>query len=434
MLAAAGVSLYSGWTYPVDGKHADQTDAFLTDRLLGEPSAALAAYVNQRSPLQRPFSLTDVLAAAAVETRSGGLITSSEVYTYSPDVNNPAIFTTTGTGTVTDAIVIPSIASMAVKETLPDSTVTIAGSFTAATGTVMFGTGDTAAPLTVDSWTSTKIVAELPSSGGGTVVVMSPTGLQSPGVPLTYWHGHITYRESATTMYFGNDTGSGTGSLQISLDFGIRSSVAPAVPSVDVSPLPQNLYVSDLTPGSTGTLAAYRGSFTSNNGAQTATVTPSANAITLVPYVTSDFVKLSSDLNPVGGAASCNNAMPGPATSGQANIACPGFSYAAMNAGTCSDNQDGQLCGQADDDGAQLGNPSSQYGDDEDYDNMPSALTLTMDPNTYAISLSATTGTTFSTNYSNFSSAKETMSGNFDAPIAPPQSASRARGPARLRR
>jgi hypothetical protein len=430
--AAAGVAQYSGWTYPVDGNDADESDSFLADRLLGEPSSALAAYVSQRSPLQRPFDLPDILSAMASETRNGGVGNAGNPYTYSPPtVYSPtsawpaSILVTTGSGTITDDIIFPSIATLTVSEGTPTSTLRIDGEFPVATGKVMFTPpGGSAIALTIDSWSATDLIVDLPdaSSGGvaGNVTVVGPTGLVSPVVPLTSWSGTFIYKENTTISDFGSDSGTGTGSLGIALNLGIRADVAPVVPTIDVSPVPQNLYISNVTPNSTGTLKNYKGSFTSSDPAdQTATITGSGS-VSLAPYGTANFIQVSSSLNPVGGAAACNNAMPGPQDDGQGNIGCPGFAYAATGAGTCSDNQDGALCGQATEYGAQIGMPSSQYGDDEDYDNTPSTLTFTMDPTNYTIAVTSTTGTTYTENYSDFSPTKENLSGTFSAPLQPP--------------
>jgi hypothetical protein len=446
--AAAGVARYSGWTFEANGNYADQTEAFIADRLIGETSPALAAYVAQRDPLQRPFDLADVLSAMGTETRTGGLVTNSNPYTYSPPIIPwpEAFFVTTGTAAITDAIAIPSVATMTVTEGTPASTLTIEGEFPAGQGDVVLEpqTG-TSIPLTIDSWTPTSIVVDLPAASssnlGGEIEVEGPTGLDSPPVPLTYWSGTFTYNESAKISDFGEQSGSGTGSLGIAMNLGIRADVAPVVPTIDVSPVPQNLYVSNVTPNSTGTLSDYMGSFSSSSaggqarpsrrgrmqsgGTETATIT-SSGSVSLAPYGASNFIQISSGLDPVDAGASCNNALPGPQNDGQGNVACPGFAYEATNAATCSDNQDGALCAQATQYGAQIGSPSSQYGDDQDYDNMPSTLTFTMDPNSYAISVASTPGTTYTENYSNFSPTTETLTGSFAAPVSPPDSSATA--------
>jgi len=446
--AAVGVARYSGWTFEADGNASDQNEAFMADRLIGETSPALAAYVAQRDPLQRPFDLADVLSAMGTETRTGGLVTNSNPYTYSPAVDGwpAATFLTTGTAAITDAIAIPSVATMTVTEGTPASTLTIEGEFPAGQGDVVLEpqTG-TSIPLTIDSWTPTSIVVDLPAASssnlGGEIEVEGPTGLDSPPVPLTYWSGTFTYNESAKISDFGEQSGSGTGSLGIAMNLGIRADVAPVVPTIDVSPVPQNLYVSNVTPNSTGTLSDYMGSFSSSSaggqarpsrrgrmqsgGTETATIT-SSGSVSLAPYGASNFIQISSGLDPVDAGASCNNALPGPQNDGQGNVACPGFAYEATNAATCSDNQDGALCAQATQYGAQIGSPSSQYGDDQDYDNMPSTLTFTMDPNSYAISVASTPGTTYTENYSNFSPTTETLTGSFAAPVSPPDSSATA--------
>ncbi len=73
ILQAAGVGRYFGWTKEVDGDDADETDAFMFDRLLGEQSpgiTGLDTFVSQFTPPQRPFPLDQVEGVLASETRS----------------------------------------------------------------------------------------------------------------------------------------------------------------------------------------------------------------------------------------------------------------------------------------------------------------------------------------------------------------------------
>jgi hypothetical protein len=494
--AAAGVGRYNGWTKLVSGTDADQTDAYVFDRLLGEQSPSITgldAYATQQNPAQRPFGLTASFNNLSAENRSGplgtGVSQTSEAYNVS-DYGDARNFTAPPFGSSAaffyisynsaladsnDALVVPSIATMAVAEGTPNSTLTLTGYFTSARGMVMDNLGSANVPLTVESWTNTQIVADLPpaSSGlGGMITVVSPTNITGPAVPLTYWQGTLTYNETADISDFGDYTGSGMGSLSIPITVGIRADVAPMVPTIDASPVPQNLYISDLTPDSTGSLNTYQGTFSSSGsspgcspcsdidppgprrsavrrdghvpaGSQrkrnsnaragdkpfadtgTATIT-SSGPVALTPYVTSNYIKLSSLLNPVNAGANCNSAQAGPAASGGGNVACPGFGFAATNAGTCSDNQGGALCASAEDYGAQIGDPSSQYGDDQDYNSTPSTLVFTMNPATYTITVSSTAGMVYSQNFSDESEDTDTITGTFSAPVFPPAAASPA--------
>ena len=428
-LHGAGVGTYLGWTQPVDGGHADETDAFITDRLLGEPDAALDAYATQRTPRQRPFSLADVIAAVHAEQRSG-LVTNATHLDYSPPSRRYAqanLVETVAPGSVDDAILVPSISTMTVTEGLPHSTLEIDGEFPAAKGTVVDTLGTSAISEYVESWSRTKIVIDLPNDGAssaGSVVVKGATGLESNGAPLTYWHGKLGYVENAQLGSFGNAVGSGTGTLSIAMNLGIRADVAPFVPTIDTAPVRPTFYVSDVTPDSTATLDKYSGSFASSDGSGNATIT-GTGPVALKPYATTaSYLQISSNLDPVNNAP-CNAGRPG-VNAGTTNVACPGFQYAAKNAATCTDTSV-DICGEAKSFGGMIGDPTSQFGDDQDYDAMPSTLSLALNPTTYAIAFTSTKGLTYTPNYGDFQPTSATMTGAFDAPVFAPMPTAAAR-------
>jgi hypothetical protein len=395
-LRAAGVGRYLGWTKPVNGGDADQTDAFLLDRLLGEQSPSITKldeFIDQRTPAQRPFPLDAVETAMQDEARDPDrkacgvadtfILSCSddddEMLTYPPVADgykSYLIFTDMGGEGVQFPPIeyaLPSINYMFASEDYktPDvpanDLVTIYGTFPESQGTVEITNpaGTYEAPVVL--WKpcrrnascaaagTVQIQARLTTSGLGSyglVTVRSAAippfteGIASNAVPLTEWNGSVKESDDETISDLDNQFGKGSGRATASFAFRLRADVQLAVQLIDTKPLPQNFTFDDIAAGSTGTLTGASGSFSTGNQkatfslAKAVTITTGKQGLSLGTY------SLSSVAWPESPAsAPCGTTIaPGP-SSVVATGTCARFDLSFINALACADNSAGFTCG-----------------------------------------------------------------------------------------
>jgi hypothetical protein len=442
---AAGVGRYLGWTKEVDGDDADETDAFIFDRLLGEQSPSftgLDTYIFQFTPPQRPFPLDQIQTVLASETRSTKVQSAqSESYLVSdkgfsinlsaPPIGDKTaakmIITDFGGESVTNAPIeygLPSIAQLDVEENPANGQLIILGTFGAAQGTAQItdGAGTHALPVTL--WTTDHVVATIPGGGAGSagaVQVLSSSGIESNSAPLTQWSGQLVYTENDSIPDLAGQSGSGSGTIGATYNVTFRSDVHPTVGTIDTAAQPQNLYFNGPQAVSSGAVTAFNGTFTTSDGMYTATFFTLANAPPLTPGV-QPLPPSTFDIGAVGGqSAPCNNSMPGP-QAGSFNVFCPGSGFVSLNVGSCSDDDSGMLCGGSYSPSVKFGFPAGGEG---------GLLILTMDPASYAISVSSNAAS-FSGGHFQGTGRPSTasMTGTIGAPVFAPTSAT----PAYLRR
>jgi hypothetical protein len=451
ILQAAGVGRYYGWTKEVDGDDADETDAFIFDRLLGEQSpgvTGLDTFVTQFTPPQRPFPLDQIDGVLASETRSSKIQTAqSESYLvsnkgFSINLTAPPI----GDGTTAKMIItdfggeslanapieygLPSIAQMQVAETPTAATLTILGSFPTAQGTVQITDANGVHALPVVSWATNNVVATLPAGGSGSagaVVVLSSGGEGGNAVPLTQWSGQLTYTENDDIPNLSGQSGSGSGTIQAVYNLVFRSDVHPTVSAIDTPAQSQNLYFNGPQAISVGHVTAFTGGFTTDDGMNSATFSTNAGAppllVSVPPLPASTF-----DIGAVAGQpASCNSASPGP-QAGPTNVFCPGTGFISQGVGSCTDT-DGTLCPSAS--LSAFGSPKVNFS----FPGMSEGglIVLTMDPTTYAISVSSVPGMFVGGHFGGTGRpSTASVSGTIGAPVSPPTTtttASRRRAP-----
>jgi hypothetical protein len=413
--AAANVGLYSGWNTRARGWDADQSDAYLLDRLLGEqlpsqtqlgtlnysfadPNTGQVLYpsslplINEQTPPQRPFPLTDVIAAMSTTKRLpnpdpkeilGTLVQSTNSGTTS------LVFTPLhGGGANSDLIIwgLPSISTMQVVESPTGATLTILGTFPAAAGTVQITDTSGTYPLTPTSWTTASITVSLPPGGNGSsgeVQVFDVDGVPSNPVPLTEWTGRLSWQESDLFSIANGASGNGTGSIDATLNMLFRADVHPLVQTVDATPVPQNFVFSGLMGSSRAILTAYNAAIDGANGdttifslADPAPTMVSGYPLPLNPGQFNIVGNLPGYLPPT-----CNNGLPGPQP-GPTTVFCPLIYMYPQDPGPCA----GSLC----------------PGDDPSFDAVfgwtintaPGinfgTLVFTMDPTTYAVTVTST--------------------------------------------
>ncbi len=451
ILQAAGVGRYYGWTKEVDGDDADETDAFIFDRLLGEQSpgvTGLDTYVTQFTPPQRPFPLDQIDGVLASEKRSTKIQTAqNESYLVSdkgfsinlgaPPIGDKTaakmIITDFGGENLANAPIeygLPSIAQMQVAETPSAGTLIILGTFPTAEGTVQITDAKGVHALPVTTWATNNVVATLPAGGSGSagaVEVLSAGGQVSNAVPLTQWSGQLTYTENDSIPDLSGQSGTGSGTIQAVYNLVFRSDVHPTVNAIDTPAQPQSLYFNGPQGISIGHVTAFTGTFTTDDGTKSATFSTDANAPPLTvgvpPLPASTF-----DIGAITGQpASCNNASPGP-QSGPTNVFCPATGFVSQNAGTCTDT-DGTLCPSGS--LSSFGSPKVNFsypGKSEG-----GLLMLTMNPSTYAISVTSVPGNFVGGHFGGQDRpSTASMSGTIDAPMSPPTAttpASRRRAP-----
>jgi hypothetical protein len=421
-LKSANVGRYFGWTTPVEGAAADETDAFIWDRLLGEGSTALGQLVTQRSPAQRAFPLDAIDSQLTMETRSGPLETSSLNYGQSPPFSGYVGATLSvsdfGGEQLATRVVeygLPSISYVAVTEDPANPTLTIYGNFPPQAGEVaIIDPADTQAPgMTPTTWTTTKITIPIKVTGAGSkglVVVISEFGIQSNAVPLTQWTGTLTGTENAAWTQMGSGGGNGSGTIGSSFAVDFRSDVHPTVPSIDASPVPQNFTLTQVEGDSTGAVTSISGSFATSDGKHSAVLGMSPNPPALTPGVP----PLSNTfyLGPVAGQpATCNNAMAGP-QSGPTNVFCPGLGFKDLGAGTCTDDA-GTLCT------SPTWNASGTIGATNSAAN-DGTLVFTMNPATYAITVTSTSPSTLANLFEATPQLTGGVTGTINAPVGAP--------------
>jgi hypothetical protein len=402
VLRAAGVGRYSGWTKSVNGGDADQSDAFLFDRLLGEDQGSgLQGFAQQRDPIQRAFPLDDVQTVMTTETRAGAFGVKPTTYAVSDDgAATNAKANPIADGTAAKLVVrdyggetvanppteygLPSIGTMSVLESATGGVLTINGRFPTAKGTVLVG-GTEPAILT---WTTTQITVHLPASGSGSaglVYVQSADGILSSPAPLTLWSAKLTFTESDAIAMLSSRAGVGSGNVEIDYALNIRSDVDPLVTTIDTPPVAQNFAFTNPMGSSTAVFAAYDGTFASNDGKSVATFSTGVG----VPPMTPSFPPLQPGTFEVRGffegppPASCNNGLTG-VQGGPANILCPITGAYGQNAVfQCVDSGENPICPQPG-----IYDLIASYGAPYDAGGQ---LTIVMNPQTYALTATATT-------------------------------------------
>jgi hypothetical protein len=442
VLQAAGVGRYLGWTKEVAGNDADETDAFIFDHMLGEQSPSvtlLDTYVNQKTPPQRPFPL-DQIETVLAESRNTKLQPpnpTGEPYTLSdvgialnaiapPSADKTAarliISDFGGEGVANPPLeyAFPSIATMQVAEGLTSGTLTIMGSFPASSGTAQITDGSGTTKLTPTAWATDHVTFTLPADGNGSagsVQVLSSAGIASNAVPLTQWRGQLAYSESDTLLNLSGQSGSGTGTIAVTFNVAFRGDVHPTVVQIDAAAQPQNFYFSMPEGDSTAVVTAFNATFETSDGMHDATfsLNPSAPPMTVAPP---PLPPQTFDIGPLAGQpASCNNALPGP-QSGASNVFCPKAGFVSSNVGLCSDDA-GTLCP-----GTNF-SPSFAFG--QGTVNGDGLLMLTMDPSTYAVTVSATPAAGQSGHFGGGNRpATGTITGTLQAAAFPPGSTTAA--------
>jgi hypothetical protein len=377
ILHASGVGRYIGWSDEVQGADADQSDAFLFDRLLGESSPSITGlnqYAAQHTPPQRPFPLDQIQDAMNDEVRASGPIEPwpySVNATYSESVDatpNPR-----ESGLIADLVVtdygaegqpnapieyaLPSISRLVADE--QNAQLDIFGAFPSTPGTVAIAsTAGTATPAPV-SWTTTEVIVPLSATGAGAngLVTVTDAGIASNAVPLTEWTGQITYSANGSLSNWDGDSGSGFFTLQGVFNATLRADVHPTVVTIDASPVPQTFAFTGLVPGSSGALTAGSGTFTSDNSQGnsckncTITLDLADPQPTMVPQPLSSgsanafYILPETGPTPPAGVsvpsppANCNAGLPGPAPSNTNPQKFCGFLYYNVNNPvTCSGN------------------------------------------------------------------------------------------------
>lgn len=432
ILQSAGVGRYYGWTEPVQGDLADQTDAFIWDRLLGENGTALGQFVTQRVPAQRPFPLDDVFGAVSTETRNGPFGTSA-VVTYAQSPQAAGLPTATflmsdfGGESVANPVIeygTPTISNVVVNEDPSNPTLTINGHFPPQPGLVQIADSVTgySAGIAPASWSTSQVVIPIQVSGPGShgnVTVNSASGIPSNPVPLTQWTGQLTSTEGASWSDMSGSAGVGSGTVTVGYAIDFRADVHPTVPSIDSSPVPQNLAFTQLEGDSRATITSITGTFDTNDGEHTANF-GTGTSVALVPGSPpfSNTFNVGAEPNE---PATCNNSMPGPQP-GPTTVFCPAIGFDAPAGGTCSDDA-GTLCTSPEwDVHSALGVPTASSD---------GLLTFTMDPNTYAITVSSSDANVTTELFESTSLVSGGVTGTINLPASLPTSTTPALRPPR---
>jgi hypothetical protein len=329
---------------------------------------------------------------------------------------------------------LPSISGMYVTESQANGTLVINGSFPAASGGVQITDSSGTYPLAPSAWSPTQITVTLPANGNGSaglVQVLSTfnaaTAVGGNPVPLTQWSGQLVYNETDQLPDLGGDEGSGTGHLQVSYNVTIRDDVHPTVPEIDASAVPQNFTFTEPEGNSRATVTAFNGTFTTvDEGTPPPTmyhatfaVAQNAAAMPPAPPTTQGAQNGTFALGAYGGQPSpCNNARAG--AQGEAgNIFCPVAAFNSLDSGTCSDDDSGALCGR------ETLSPTLNFGLPPGVGHVGGQLILTMDPSTYAITVTSNPATFMSSHFDGDDydrSATGSMSGAFNLPLFAPTS------------
>lgn len=181
-----GASAVLGWTAKTLDGYSTPTALFFFDRILGSNS-----YEPIRSPRQRPFSTTEVMAAMQGISRNGLPMDTSASYKelYRTDPPPPpatppvyAKLVVAFADGVGDVVLRPAIKSMSVAESVSPR-LRLTGQFSDTPGDVTVG----GTPASIVSWTPTQIETSIASNASGPVVV-STAERQSPARRLTQWN------------------------------------------------------------------------------------------------------------------------------------------------------------------------------------------------------------------------------------------------------
>jgi len=454
VLQAAGVGRYIGWTKEVAGNDADETDAFIFDRMLGEQSPSvtgLDGFMNQRTPPQRPFPLDQIEGAMASETRNSPIQSpTNEPYTQSDvKIAINALAPPSADGTMARLIItdfggenvpnppieyaLPSISGLQVAESPTNGVLTILGTFPVVPGNVQITDATGTYPLTPSAWTTNNVTVTLPKGGNGSAgavqVFYGTPGsaaadtIASNTVPLTQWSGQLVYNEMEQATGIGGNPGNGTGNLQTTFNIDFRADVHPVVPTIDASPVPQNLTFNNVEGDSFAAVTQFNGVFTTTGGntQYTANFSLAPNAPSMAPAPTplpaSSFIVAALPGQP----GACNNGLPGPQAD-STNVFCPGVGFVSLDTGTCSDDDSGNLCPSA------LLSPSAGFGLPAGLGGVGGLLIFTMDPSSYAIGVTSETAAV--TRHGGFTGIEGTgtasITGSFQPPFSPPTGATPA--------
>jgi hypothetical protein len=456
LLQSAGVGRYLAWDKSVGIRDLEQTLAFMIDRILGEQSPSVTGldqFVPQQTPPQRPFHLDDVQTAMQSEDRNGPAYPSENdaecappptTYTesnvcYAPNSLAPPTGTLQATLQLTDlgaeqasnppiVYLMPSITTMSVAESATNGILTINGDFPYVPGGVVITDSAGAHLMTPSNWTAHQVTVTIPSSGAGSagnVQVLATDALPSIAsnqAPLTQWTGTLTYQENDTVSSMGGSDGTGGGSLTAQFNITFRSDVHPFEAEIDSAAEPQNLYFGNVEGNSTAAVTALEGSFTSAEATSpppTATLSLPSSA-SMTPHA----LPLSAGYFIVGAfpgqPSPCNNGSPGP-EGNQGNVFCPGFGYFGPEVAECvADPSDSGLCG---DEGA-LFSPAGSFGASSLLD--PGLVVFTMDPATYAITVTSAQTDFTRTFRGDAWPAQATVTGSINAPSYAPTTATPA--------
>ena len=258
------------------------------------------------------------------------------------------------------------------------------------------------------------------------VIVQSPTGISSNGVPLTLWHGTIHESDSfnVTSIAFEGPTPSGWAIFNSATTMKVqfRADVHPWRGSVNAVPLPPTLWFMNVLPSSSGTVDEIQGSFTGKASSTTFTLTlapPPTLPIPLYPTTTgrkgvSTFVfgsQAALGTSQAGCSAASND--------GSGLPLCLGVAEIASNAATCMDSPKDTLCG-PNGYGSQLTFDYNTMG----YTLDVNQLTMQVNPKNYTVSMSplsysdSMNSNDWPSNWTGTGTTKYTFS--FQAPISPP--------------
>jgi hypothetical protein len=416
-LADVGVGRYLGWTRSVRGDYADESDAFMLDRILGEQSPSVTGldqYAGQRTPPQRPFPLDDVYKVMYTENRHSPLIPWQETeFPYavsprngkplSPRVDSYFVVSDFGGEKLPNAPIeydLPSIERVAVDE--PNLSLHVYGSFPSEPGTVTIGSALDSETVKPSSWTSSEVDAPIAKSAYGAVSVTSG-GITSNTVPLTQWNAVLTF--SANGSQSDTTGGSGSYAMGATFDVGIRSDVHPTVETIDTTPAPQSLAANGVELDTPGKMTSLSGGFSEAGYSATFSLQESppemlADEVNQANYF--EFVAPDVQL------AGCNNGMPGPGSDNPYSFCTYLFfqDYGLRCSG------DDYVCTMFN--GAPIGN----YTSTQPSVGFPKAV---MDPKTYALTVPKTTISYSGSPWGLSSgSGTATISGTVSPPLATP--------------
>ncbi len=479
-LRGAGVGRYIGWTKAVSELDADQSEAFLLDRLLGEQSPSITGlnrYATQRTPAQRPFPLDAVETVMQHEIRPTGpdgctknvpyaLGTCGQDDGYNHDFPplkdgnySRLIFSDLGGEKVAEPpleYALPSIEYMEVAEgptalqpsgETQEGTLTIHGFFPVKPGTVEIKNAYGTYPARVIAWTpctscatfgDVTIRALIPSERAGSsglVTVRGPVaaggtqGVASNAAPLTQWAGNAALTDDEKISVMNSWIGTGSAHVAAAFAFHIRADVHPAVVGIDTPPVPQSFTFGGLQSDSGGFVRSVSGSFTYTSKSRNAKAVFSRGPDP--SFASGSCSSCSYLMSPEGwqgtATTSCNAPVSGGPQSGASNAECVDFSVAEGNALACSDNAQGYLCVTPD---AMW--QGADYGFLGTYPQVRPTIVLVLNPKTYTLTANVTNPPPYQRNQTGFyysgaqfavygkSIVTDRLSMQFGSPISPP--------------